>query len=213
MADARSALLAHLTAPDATTKDTLASALEGSDLAEARRLAAEDPSSAEAVATVLGLLLLQGAGEAELLDAAKAAAQRAPRDDAGNAVALLAGALIWRHSGQAQLAEPYFRRVRRSDPANAQVLAAYREMFAGEAAASQLLQVLVQARRASGDPEQRLALADEMATLAETRLHSPDRAIEVWRSVIREDGYTPTAGAALSASIATAASGPRSSTS
>lgn len=197
MADARSALLAHLTAADDTSQAALRSAIDDVDLAEARRLAADDPSSAEAVASVLGRMLVDGLPVADLADAAKAAAQRAPRDEGGNAVALLCGAVLWRSAKQPQVAEPYFRRVRRSDPANAEVLAFYREIFADDAAASQLLQVLVQARRASGDAEQRLALAEEMATLAESRLGSADRAIEVWRSVMREDGYTVRAASAL----------------
>ena len=105
------------------------------------------------------------------MDAAKVAAQRAPREAAGNDVALLAGMVVWRlgvasggTSASAQ-AEPYFRRVRRNDPAAADVLAFYRDMFSADSDASQLMQVLVQARRAlkKEDVEPRFALAQEMA--------------------------------------------------
>lgn len=197
MADIRSALLDHLLADDDSTRQALAAAVEGIELAAARLEAKDDPASVDAVSKVLGRLAADGVSPNDLVDAAKAAAQRAPRDEKGDAVALLAGSVIWRRSGQPQLAEPYFRRVRRTEPGHAEVLGFYRELFAGEAGATQLMQVLVQARRASKDAEARLQLAEEMARLAEQRLGSSDRAIEVWRSVLREDGYDRRAAEAL----------------
>ncbi|MEM7533253.1 MAG: hypothetical protein AAF639_13815, partial [Chloroflexota bacterium] len=57
-----------------------------------------------------------------------------------------------------------------------QVLGFYRELFSGDTAGTQLMQVLVQARRAAKeDPERRFALAEEMAALAEQRLGKRDR--------------------------------------
>ncbi|MCX4245708.1 hypothetical protein [Paraliomyxa miuraensis] len=197
MADLRSALLDHLLAADDSTRQALADTLEGTELAAARLEAKDDPASVDAVCKVLGAMVLQDAPQGDVVDAAKAAAQRAPRDERGNAVALLCGTVIWRRSGQAQLAEPYFRRVRRSEPGHPDVLGFYRDLFAGESAGTQLMQVLVQARRAAMDSEQRFGLAEEMAKLAEERLGSSDRAIEVWRSVMREDGYDPRVSAAL----------------
>lgn len=198
MADLRSALLDHLLTDDDTTRSVLADALEGTELAAARLAAKNEPASVEAVSAVLGRLVVDDAPQSDLVDAAKAAAQRAPRDGQGNEVALLAGTVIWRRSGEPKLAEPYFRRVRRSDPGHVQVLGFYRELFSGDTAGTQLMQVLVQARRAAKeDPERRFALAEEMAALAEQRLGSTDRAIEVWRSVMREDGYDKRASEAL----------------
>jgi len=203
MADVVTALLDHLTQGDEDSRTALSEQVsaEGLDLAAARLSAKDSPASAPAVALVLGLTALESTEESDaapLVDAAKAAAQRAPRDAEGNDVALLAGTVIWRATKDSKPAEPYFRRVRRSDPAHAGVLAFYREVFAAEDQASQLMQVLVQARRASKeDPARRFSLAEEMAGLAEGRLHSPERAIEVWRSVMREDGYDERAGQAL----------------
>jgi tetratricopeptide (TPR) repeat protein len=146
---------------------------------------------------LLGRMILEGADDEALVDAAKAAAQRAPREAAGDDVTLVAAEIVWRRSGQPVLAEPYYRRVRRNDPARAEVLEFYRELFAGDKDAAQLMQVLVQARRASRDPAVRFALAEEMAALAQGRLGSADRAIESWRSVLREDGHDPRAVAHL----------------
>lgn len=197
MADLRSALFDHLNAGDDETREALVAALDGIDLAAARLEAKNDPASVDATAKVLGRLIVDDAPQTELVDAAKALAQRAPRDGGGNAVALLAGTVIWRHTQDAKKAEPYFRRVRRSEPGDAQVLAFYRALFADEASATQLMQVLMQAQRGASDPEQRFALAQERAALAEERLGSADRAIEVWRSVMREDGYDRRASEAL----------------
>jgi len=198
MSDVRTALLESLRAQDrATQRERLASAIGDLDLAEARLEVKNDPGSADALARVLGRMLLDDATPVDLIETAKAAAQRAPRDGAGQSVALLTGSIIWGATGQAPSAEPYFRRVRRADPANPEVLAFYRDLFGEPAEAKQLIQVLVQARRAATDPQMRFELAAEVAEIAEQRLTSADRAIEMWRAVVREDGYDRRAIAAL----------------
>ncbi|NVB42031.1 tetratricopeptide repeat protein [Pseudenhygromyxa sp. WMMC2535] len=202
MAEVRSALLSHLRAPEETTKEALAAAVEssGKDLAAASQVARDEPSNDEAVAIVLAHLVLAQQADQDpgvIIDRAKALAQRAPRKDEGNAVALLCGEVVWRAGGQPRVAEPYFRRVRRNDAANEAVVGFYRELFSGPSDGSQLMQVLVQARRASKDPDHRFALAEEMASVAQERLGSTDRAIEVWRAVVREDGQDPRAVANL----------------
>ena len=206
MSELRSVLFQYLVSPsDPAHREALATALASVDLTTANAEAKQDPGSGEVAAQVVGRMILDGASPEEVVYAAKIAAQRAPREAAGNDVALLAGMVMWR-LGQpsgginpAAQAEPYFRRVRRNDPASADVLAFYRDMFAADSDASQLMQVLVQARRAlkKEDIEPRFALAQEMADLAEKKLASVDRAIEVWRSVLREDGYDPRAAKAL----------------
>ncbi|WP_434416196.1 tetratricopeptide repeat protein [Nannocystis pusilla] len=200
MSELRSVLFQFLTQPsDPARRSELAASLASVDLAAARAEAKQDPGSGDAAAKVVGRMILDGASNEEVVEFAKLAAQKAPREGAGNDVALLAGVVVWRLSGQSTQAEPYFRRVRRNEPANPQILAFYREMFSSDADASQLMQVLVQARRSlkKEDTDQRFALAHEMADLAEKKLGSIDRAIEVWRSVLREDGYDPRAAKAL----------------
>src|SRR5688500_4139458 len=182
MPDVRSALFAYLEAQDdSAIKGALREAVGDADLAEARAGAKEHAASAEAVSRVVGLMLLADTPAAEVIDAAKAAAARAPRELSGNDVALVAGRVLWALGADPAQAEPYYRRVRRSEPAHADVLAFYRELFAENSKATQLIQVLVQARRASTDKELRFQLAREEADLAETRLASADRAIETWR--------------------------------
>lgn len=206
MSELRPVLFQYLASPsDAARRVALAEALASVDLVTARAEAKQDPGSGDAAAKVIGRMILDGSSNDEVVDAAKVAAQRAPREGAGNDVALLTGMVVWRlmtpggaQSPSAQ-AEPYFRRVRRNEPANPEVLAFYRDMFSADSDASQLMQVLVQARRAlkKEDGEPRFLLAQEMADLAEKKLGSLDRAIEVWRSVLREDGYDARAAKAL----------------
>ena len=153
MSDVRTALLDTIRTADGPAsghdeaRKALLAALGEVDLAKARQAALEKPESPELWSVVLAKMLIDGADQNALVDAAKAAAQRAPREDEGNPVALLAGEIVWRSGGQPKLAEPYFRRVRRSEAANPVVLDFYRSLFSAESAASQLMQVLVQARR------------------------------------------------------------------
>ena len=90
MAEVRSALAQLLSANDDESRAALAAAVEGVDLAQARIDAKNNPDSAEAVATVLGAMLIADADKAELIDTAKAAAQRAPREGNGNEAVLTA---------------------------------------------------------------------------------------------------------------------------
>lgn len=200
MSELRSALFQSLRAfDDPARRSELEQAVGDLDLVTARADAKKDPGSVDAAAAVLARMIVDNATIDEIVDAAKMAAQRAPRNDSGNDIALLAGMVVWKLGRQTELAEPYFRRIRRSDPANLDVLAFYREVFAADTDASQLMQVLVQARRAlkKEESDRRFALAEEMASLAEKQLGSVDRAIEVWRSVLREDGYDQRAILAL----------------
>ncbi len=184
MADAQAALLSHLRGKIST--DVLREALGGVDGAAARARLKADPNDAEGLALALASARLDGQSNADLVEFAKASAQRASKEDAGNQVALLTGEAVWLLGGSAKAAEPYFRRARRTAPADARVLEFYRDLFNTEADASQLLQVLMQARRAETDVNARYELALEMAELARERLKSVDRAIEVWRSALRE---------------------------
>ena len=199
MADVRTALLELLRAADdePALRDELRARVEGTDLAQARLKAKDDPGSEALLATVVGLMKLQDCPSSDLVDTAKVAAQRAPRDDSGHAVVLLGGEIIWALTQNPQQAEPYFRRVRRAQADHPSVLTFYRELFSGEGGATQLIQVLVQARRASADPQRRFELASEVAQIAEERLGSADRAVEMWRAVLREDGHDDRAASAL----------------
>lgn len=200
MSELRSALFQFLRAlDDPARRSELERSLGDLDLVTARADAKKDPGSLDAAAAVLARMIVDDSSVDEVVDAAKMAAQRAPRNDSGNDIALLAGMVVWRLGKQTELAEPFFRRIRRADPASPDVLAFYREVFAADTDASQLVQVLVQARRSlkKDESERRFALAEEMASLAEKQLGSVDRAIEVWRSVLREDGYDARATKAL----------------
>ena len=118
MADTRTALLTHLRAlDDDATRSEVQSRVTDVDLAAARTKLKDSPADADALADVIGKLLTEDGQRDAAVDAAKLAAQKAPRDASGNDVVLLAGEAIWRITGQPRGAEPYFRRVRRNAPA------------------------------------------------------------------------------------------------
>ena len=106
MSELRSVLFQYLTtshgshgaasSPDTSRREALATALASIDLVAARAEAKQDPGSGDAAAKVIGRLILDGAPNEEIVDAAKVAAQRAPREAAGNDVALLAGMVVWK---------------------------------------------------------------------------------------------------------------------
>ena len=186
----QSELLSFLDAYDSQKGiDALTAATDAIDLKAARLDAKANPNDPEKVAAVFGKLIAEGSEAEMLVDSAKALAQRAGRDASGAEVAVLAGMVVWKMGEEAKIAEPYFRRVRRALPADPRVLDFYRELFEGESDGSQLMQVLMAARRGAEDQEQRYALAEEIATLAELRLKSVDRAIEVWRTAMREKDW------------------------
>ncbi len=199
MSELSSALTQYLRSlDDSESRAAFEAALGDIDVVAARAESKKNPASLDAAASLLGRLILDGEDAAEVIKAAKLIAQRAPRNNDGNEVALLAGTVVWKVGGETKIAEPYFRRVRRKNPASAALLEFYREVYNEPKDASQLMQVLVSARRAvKDDPARRFALAEEMASLAEEKLGSVDRAIEVWRSVLREDGYDERAAQAL----------------
>ena len=97
MSELRSVLFQFLTSSsDVVRRDALATALATVDLVAARAEAKQDPGSGDAAAKVIGRLILDGAPSEEIVDAAKVAAQRAPREAAGNDVVLLAGMVVWK---------------------------------------------------------------------------------------------------------------------
>ncbi len=80
MSELRTVLFQYLSSPsDAARRDELATALAAVDLVAARAEAKQDPGSGDAAAKVVGRLILDGVAPEEVVDAAKLAAQRAPR--------------------------------------------------------------------------------------------------------------------------------------
>ncbi|HEV3030520.1 MAG TPA: hypothetical protein VG319_02700, partial [Polyangia bacterium] len=105
--------------------------------------------------------------------------------------------LLSQKLGDSEAAEGFFRRVRKIDPANREMVDFYREYYGSKNDQSHLLQVLAQAQKSESDVDRRVAMGIEMARAAEARPQSADKAIELWKGLLRLKPRLPEAIASL----------------
>lgn len=107
------------------------------------------------------------------------------------------GMLWWKKVGDLDQAEPYFSRVRKAQPTSPLALDYYRDYYASRGEHSTLLGLLQQAQRLTKDADEKLALAMEMADLAENKADNPEKAIDLWKGIMRQKPGDPDAKNAL----------------
>lgn len=107
------------------------------------------------------------------------------------------GMLWWKKLGDLEQAAPYFRRVRQVQPTNPMALGFFRELHADLGEWDELLKLLQQAQRVVREPEEKLQLAMEMAEIAENKAGNPEKAIDLWKGILRQRPGDPEAKAAL----------------
>ncbi|MEZ4360153.1 MAG: tetratricopeptide repeat protein [Kofleriaceae bacterium] len=132
-------------------------------------------------------------------------ALKARRGGDEGAAALLAeiGELSWKRLGDENAAEVVFHRLRKVDSANASALDFYRAYYGKRDEPQKLLQILRQAEKAISPKEPgaeaRLrVLGLEIAELAEAQGGNPEKAIEAWKQLYRQNPQSHEARAALS---------------
>ncbi len=154
-----------------------------------------DPNEPRALRAVRATLTEgQAWGElAKVLDAA-VRTRRGERD-----VPLLVdlATLFWKRMNQPDLAEPFFRKVRKLDASNREMVDFYRAYYEARNEQQQFLLVLAQAQKTEPDVERRAAMGIEMARAAEQRPQHADKAIEIWKGVLRLRPHLPEAVTAL----------------
>lgn len=91
----------------------------------------------------------------------------------------------WRMRGKPEAAEPYFEKIRRTEPAHPAMLGFFREHLPPRNEQTRLVQILTEAQRAMPEAE-RSSVATELAKLSE-ETQGAGKAIEHWRSVLRND--------------------------
>lgn len=133
----------------------------------------------------------------DLLKLYEGALRMRPRSELEHSLLAELGRVWWRHLGDLDKAEEYFRRVRQKEPGSRAALDFYRAYYGERGEGQKLLQLLAQAQKSESDEHQRLRLAVEMARLAETAAGSPEKAIDIWKSVARLDRTNADAVAAL----------------
>ena len=92
----------------------------------------------------------------------------------------------WRMRGEPDLAEPYFDKVRRTEPAHLGMLSFYRTWCEQRKDTSRLITILTDAQRSLPDGDQKAQLAAEIAQLAENQ-EDVHKAIEQYKALLRQD--------------------------
>ena len=107
--------------------------------------------------------------------------------------------LIWKRMNQPDMAESFFRRVRKLDASNHEMVEFYRDYYTAKNEPTQLLTILAQAQKTEGDVERRVAMGIEMAHAAEKRPQHAEKAIEIWKGILRLKPHLPEAVTSLRA--------------
>jgi len=113
------------------------------------------------------------------------------------------GRLYWHKLSNFEQADEYYKRVRKVDPAHPEMLDFYRAFHGGRGGkpsaddSSKLLAILTQAQKVEHDAARRLQLGIEMAQVAESSPAGLDKAVDIWKSVLKLQPGHPEASAAL----------------
>ncbi|HEY3594163.1 MAG TPA: hypothetical protein VGL13_09815, partial [Polyangiaceae bacterium] len=102
----------------------------------------------------------------------------------------------WRMRKRPELAEPYFDRLRRFEPAHRGMLDFFREFCIQANERTRLVSILTDAQRAVSDPAEKTAFATEIAKLAEAG-GGAQKAIDQYKTILRGDPHNQDARQAL----------------
>ncbi len=119
-----------------------------------------------------------------LYDEQLSASTRHGKEDIG--IVLQLAMVHWKMRGKADVAEPYFDKLRKVEPAHPGMLAFFRETLSARNDLAKLTQVLTDAQRALPDGLARTQIASEVAKLSEEGANAT-KAIEQWRALLRQD--------------------------
>ncbi|HEY2903547.1 MAG TPA: hypothetical protein VGL59_23385, partial [Polyangia bacterium] len=103
------------------------------------------------------------------------------------------GMLLWKQLNETAQAESYFRRVRKVDPSNREMVEFYRAYYTERNELPQLLSVLAQAQKSETDVDRRVAMGIEMARAADQRPQNAEKSIELWKGLLRLKPHLPEA--------------------
>ena len=126
-------------------------------------------------------------------------AARSKRGEQDVALLIDLATLIWKRLNQPDMAEAVFRRVRKLDPSNHAMVEFYREYYTAKNEPTQLLTILAQAQKTEGDIDRRVEMGIEMARAAEKRPQHAEKAIEIWKGILRLKPHLPEAVTSLRA--------------
>ncbi|MET0339843.1 MAG: tetratricopeptide repeat protein [Polyangiales bacterium] len=119
------------------------------------------------------------------------------KPEAEQGIVLQIAMVHWRTLERPDRAEPYFARVRKSDPAHAVMLEFYRTRYSEPSDLPKLLAVLSDAQRRVTDEGDKARIALEMARVAQREQGASERAIDAYKLVLRHDPHHAEALTAL----------------
>ncbi|MBS1118787.1 MAG: repeat-containing protein, partial [Deltaproteobacteria bacterium] len=170
----------HLQEPEATARVDAA----------IKRVLQLDPAQPQALRAITDVMV--SAGNWVALVGAYQAALKARRDIEDPGILLQIAMVLWKHIGDLDQAEEYFRRVRKTDPGHPAALDFYRVYYPAKGENQKLLAMLrsvEKSPRARSESVRPLGL--EIAELAEAQ-NNPEKAIEAWKQLLRQDPATQT---------------------
>jgi len=103
------------------------------------------------------------------------------------AMLMQVGMVHWRMRSDLDAAEEYFRRLRKLAPAHMGMLNFYRTWAEAKGEKSKLLQILTDAQRTTDDKSIHEKLTKEIAQLAGTDGGNVEKAIDAWKTVLRQE--------------------------
>lgn len=161
-----------------------------------------DPANSRALAALVALYTARQDWQA-LIKLYEQALKARQRTESELVTVLEIGRLHWHKLKNFDQANEYYQRVRKVDPAQAEMLDFYRAYHGGRGGkptsddSAKLLQILTQAQKVEHDAGRRLALGIEMAQVAEASQGGLDKAIDIWKSVLKLSPGHAEASAAL----------------
>ncbi|MBI4512241.1 MAG: tetratricopeptide repeat protein [Deltaproteobacteria bacterium] len=194
----------------ATTKDERIQALLGlTDLAQARleqpdlvlscmkQVLTVDPGHPRALRTLIEVYSAEENWEGLVKLYEGALKARRDKSESELAMVLQVAMIYWKRLGKADAAEEYFRRIRKLDAAHPVMVGFFREYHQQRGEGSKLLAVLQQAHKLETDAQRKRQLGLEVASLAESAGANPEKAIDSWKAILRQNPRNEEARTAL----------------
>src|SRR5262249_13645699 len=162
-----------------------------------RKILAVDPAHPRAMQSLIDTTTAAGDWSSLVKVYENALKARGRAADSELGLYLQIAMLYWKRLGQLDTAEEFFRRVRKLDAAHAAMVEFYRQYHRDRGEGAKLLAVLQQAMKTEADAGRRAGLAVEIAALAESEVGNPEKAIDSWKAILRQDPKNQEARAAV----------------
>ena len=109
------------------------------------------------------------------------------RARAGNESAMLVqiAMILWKKVADLEQAENYFKRIKLNDPRNVLMLQFYAEYYAAQQDWKKLLATLASRQAIETTNEARIDIGLQMAQVAEREIDNAEKAIDIWKSILK----------------------------